>query len=302
MNTMFFTDEPLGTIPYDYVEELQRSGLTNAVVPFTMGDSFNSARIVGTTPAFLDGKPLAQGEMFAEVYEAVVGADVAKTYSLKVGDSIVTSHGLNTSGAAHTASPLTVVGILKTTGTAYDNAVFTPVSTIWELHEHHDGDHDEDHDEDHEEHEEHEEHHHAGAGEICAVRLSSDLSRAVGEPKLLFRASQGAPSIWPYREINWVTDGPFLLRTDDGRLHLLWSSFGEGGYVQALAHSNTDGIDGHWTVDRELLFDRNGGHGMIFRDFAGQYFLTLHSPNKTLMERPVFRRLSYENGAFRVCK
>ena len=139
-------------------------------------------------------------------------------------------------------------------------------------------------------------------GEICAVRLSSDLSRAVGEPKLLFRASQGAPSIWPYREINWVTDGPFLLRTDDGRLHLLWSSFGEGGYVQALAHSDTDGIDGHWTVDRELLFDRNGGHGMIFRDFAGQYTLTLHSPNKTLMERPVFRRLLYENGAFRVCK
>ena len=83
---------------------------------------------------------------------------------------------------------------------------------------------------------------------------------------------------------------------------LLWSSFGEGGYVQALAHSDTDGIDGHWTVDRELLFDRDGGHGMIFRDFAGQYTLTLHSPNKTLDERPVFRRLLYENGAFRVCK
>lgn len=164
MNTMFFTDEPLGTIPYDYVEELQRSGLTNAVVPFTMGDSFNSARIVGTTPAFLDGKPLAQGEMFAEVYEAVVGADVAKSYSLKVGDSIVTSHGLNTSGAAHTASPLTVVGILKTTGTAYDNAVFTSYKTVWAIHgseEHEDEDEDED-----EETEAHE-------GEVCAILVKS---------------------------------------------------------------------------------------------------------------------------------
>ena len=103
MNTMFFTDKPLGTIPYEYVEELRESGLTNLVVPFTMGDSYNSARIVGTTPVFLDGKPLAQGEMFDQVYEAVVGSEVARMYGLKVGDDIVTSHGLNTSGAEHAA-------------------------------------------------------------------------------------------------------------------------------------------------------------------------------------------------------
>ncbi|MBR3503267.1 MAG: ABC transporter permease [Clostridia bacterium] len=182
MNTMFFTDKPLGTIPYSYVEELQKSGLVNQVVPFTMGDSYNNARIVGTTPVFLEGKPLAQGDMFAEVYEAVVGAEVARIYGLKVGDQIVTSHGLNTGGAEHAASPLTVVGILKTTGTAYDNTVFTSYKTVWAVHEHHDdGDEDEDHDhEDHEvededhDHEDEEGHEgHAHEGEVCAILVKT---------------------------------------------------------------------------------------------------------------------------------
>ena len=137
-------------------------------------------------------------------------------------------------------------------------------------------------------------------GEICAIPLLPDLSGPAGKPKLLFHASEGAPLIRPHRGDNWVTDGPFLLRTGDGRLHLLWSSFGEGGYVQAMAHSDTDDMDGRFTVDDRLLFESDGGHGMIFRDFSGRYFLTLHSPNKTLAERPVFLALAYENETFRV--
>lgn len=139
MNTMFFTDEPLGTISYDYVEKLNADDRVNTAIPFAMGDSFNSAKIVGTKPAFLDGKDLSEGEMFEECYEAVVGSAVAKDYGLKVGDKIVTSHGLSESGSSHESSPLTVVGILDTTKTSYDNAVFTDISTVWAVHEHEDG-------------------------------------------------------------------------------------------------------------------------------------------------------------------
>lgn len=149
MNTMFFTDKPLGTIPYALVEEIQNSGLASAVVPFSMGDSYNDAPIVGTTPALLEGKSLSSGEMFANVCEAVVGYDVAKKYNLHVGSSLITSHGLSGSGSDHAESPLTVTGILSRTHTAYDNAVFTPCETIWALHDHEDeheerGEHDED--------------------------------------------------------------------------------------------------------------------------------------------------------------
>ena len=162
MNTMFFTDKPLGTIPYSIVDELRASGLVNAAIPFSMGDSYNAAPIVGTDPLLLEGKALKAGEMFEAPLEAVVGADVAAQYGLKIGDTLITSHGLSAQGAAHAEHPLTVVGILARTDTAYDGAVFTPVDTIWTLH-----DHEEDEDE------EGEEEHHAEEGEICAVLVRS---------------------------------------------------------------------------------------------------------------------------------
>ena len=136
MNTLFFTDKPLGTISYDYVSELENSGLINQAVPFCMGDSFNSSRIVGTTPALLEGKALKEGEMFSvdALYGAVLGSSVASRYKLNVGDSIVTSHGLGTHGTEHSASPLKIVGILKTTHTNYDNTIFTSYKTVWAVH------------------------------------------------------------------------------------------------------------------------------------------------------------------------
>ena len=171
MNTMFFTDKPLGTIPYSLVEDLNSSGLVNAAIPFSMGDSYNAAPIVGTDPLLLEGKPLKSGEMFAEALEAVVGADVASQYNLKIGDKLVTSHGLSAGGAAHAEHPLTVVGILARTHTAYDGAVFTPVQTVWALHDHEE-DEEEHHGEEEHDHEE-EGHDHAEDGEICAVLVRS---------------------------------------------------------------------------------------------------------------------------------
>ena len=159
MNTLFFTDEPLGTLDYAYVEEIENSDLANAVVPFTMGDSFGSAKIVGTTADFLAGKSLASGTMFSATYEAVVGSAVAQQYGLNVGDEIVTSHGLTGTGSTHEAAPLTVTGILQATGTAYDNVVFTHYETVWAVHSQ--GHTDEDEEETHVE------------GEICAILVKS---------------------------------------------------------------------------------------------------------------------------------
>lgn len=158
MNTMFFTDKPLGTISYEYVEKLQNDMRVNVVIPFTMGDSYNASKIVGTKALFLDGKELAEGKMFDAKFEAVIGSAVAEKYGLKIGDKMVTSHGLSEGGHSHDSNPLIVVGILDSTKTAYDNVIFTDVSTVWATHDHGSEDHDEDHEENHEEH-----------GEVCAI-------------------------------------------------------------------------------------------------------------------------------------
>ena len=136
MNTMFFTDKPLGTISYEYVEQLQKDTRVNKVVPFTMGDSYNGAKIVGTTADFLDGKGLDEGAMYTEKFQCVIGSAVAEKYGLTLGSTLVTSHGLTEGGHAHEGNPLTVVGILSQTKTAYDNVIFTPCETVWATHDH----------------------------------------------------------------------------------------------------------------------------------------------------------------------
>lgn len=160
MNTMFFTGSITDTIPYQHYLDLKNDTRVNLAVPFAMGDNFNGSKIIGTTPDFLLDKELSKGEMFSDHFEAVVGYEVAKANGLKLGDEMVTAHGVSEGGHSHEATPLVVVGILEKTNTAYDNAVFTQLETLWEIHGH---SHEEEEAEG-EEHEEHEEY-----GEICAV-------------------------------------------------------------------------------------------------------------------------------------
>ena len=170
MNTMFFTEKPLGTISYEYVENLEKDMRVNKVVPFTMGDSYNAAKIVGTTADFLEGKTVAQGDMFSEKFQCVVGAGVAEKYSLTVGSQLITSHGLTGEGHAHENNPLAVVGILKETKTAYDNVIFTPIETVWATHNHSEENHDE-----------HEEKNHEHHGDVCAILVKSKSFNAYSQ-------------------------------------------------------------------------------------------------------------------------
>ncbi len=159
MNSMYFSDEPLGTIPYSIVTELMQDG-TNVreAVPFAMADNYNGASVVGTSSTYLDGKELKEGKMLDDLglFEAVVGYRVAKQNGLKLGDTLYTSHSANSS-ETH-AKGIKVVGILEQTHSSYDNVVFTQVRSLWEIHEH-EGDH------------EGEEHHHEKT--VCAVLIKA---------------------------------------------------------------------------------------------------------------------------------
>ena len=161
MNSMYFTDEPLGTIPYSVVTSLQQDSRVTQVIPFAMADNYNGYGVVGTTPAFLQSKDLRAGEMFAadEKPQAVVGSNIAKYNSLEVGDVIYTSHSANGSDL-HTKG-ITIVGILKESHSSYDNIVFTQLKTLWEMHEH--GEQEEN---------SAEEHHHTH-GTVCAVLVNT---------------------------------------------------------------------------------------------------------------------------------
>ena len=161
MNSMYFTDEPVGTVPYSIVTTLQQDSRVTQVIPFAMADNYNGYGVVGTTPAFLQSKDLRAGEMFAadKTLQAVIGSNIAKYNSLEVGDVIYTSHSANGSDL-HTKG-ITIVGILKESHSSYDNIVFTQLKTLWEMHEH--GEQEEN---------SAEEHHHTH-GTVCAVLVNT---------------------------------------------------------------------------------------------------------------------------------
>lgn len=130
-------------------------------------------------------------------------------------------------------------------------------------------------------------------GQICAMKLTRDLSAPAGEPVVLFTASQ--PEWADKTREAFITDGPFMYRTKCGRLLMIWSTFTQSGYVQAVAYSDNGEIDGNWIND-SLLFEENGGHGMIFDAYDGKKYLILHSPNENPLERPVLLEIAEENG------
>ena len=160
MNTMYFTDSPVGTIPYSVVSSLQMDQRVTYVIPFAMADSYNGYDVVGTTQGYLSGKTVAEGELFSSSgsLEAVVGYNVAKYCDLKVGDVIHTSHSVG--GTDTHAEGLTVVGILDRSHSSFDNVVFTQINTLWEMH-------------DHGEEEEHEGDEHHSHGTVCAILVNT---------------------------------------------------------------------------------------------------------------------------------
>jgi beta-xylosidase len=135
-----------------------------------------------------------------------------------------------------------------------------------------------------------------GDGEICVLRLSADLKKAEGEPELLFRASDAAwtsPYISPRYPggNNYVTDGPFLFRGPSGHLYMLWASFIDNMYALGIAKSASGTVMGPWQHEKKALFQRDGGHGMVFRTFDGRLLLTIHTPNRTPDERLIFMEI-----------
>ena len=163
MNTMYFADSPVGTIPYSVVSSLQQDQRVDSVIPFAMADNYNGYNVVGTTPAYLKNKSVAKGEMFTatETMQAVVGSNIAKYCDLEVGDFIYTSHSASSTDT-HTQG-ITVVGILEESHSSFDNVVFTQIKTLWDMH---------DHGEEHGEHEEGEEHQHTH-GTVCAILINT---------------------------------------------------------------------------------------------------------------------------------
>jgi putative ABC transport system permease protein len=112
-------------------------------IPIALGDSHRGYRVIGTNEDYFkyyqygEKQPLklAQGEVFAGVYQAVIGSVVAQKLGYQLGEKITLSHGVGSvSFTQHKDKPFEVVGILAPTGTPVDQSVHIPLQGIEAIH------------------------------------------------------------------------------------------------------------------------------------------------------------------------
>lgn len=163
LSSVYFMDNPTGNIPWQVYEQIKNDKeYVQSAYPIALGDNYQGFRIVGTDVGLFDHKwispitgeerhpfQIAQGRLFEKPFEAVLGALVAKETGLNIGDSFISSHGFVKlpevlGGHEHEQHPYVVVGILKSSNSPFDRAIFTSVDSVWDIHSHHE-DKDEEH-------------------------------------------------------------------------------------------------------------------------------------------------------------
>lgn len=141
--SVFHMGNPTHNIRWDTYEELAKHSQVDWLIPLAMGDSHKGYRVVATSEHFFkyyaygDHFPLTfnEGAPFASSSQVVLGAAVARDLHYKPGDKIILSHGVaEVSLAKHDDSPFVVSGILASTGTPVDKALYISLAGMELIH------------------------------------------------------------------------------------------------------------------------------------------------------------------------
>jgi putative ABC transport system permease protein len=131
-------DNPTGNISYKEALKISKNPLIKSAVPISYGDNYKGYRIVGTTDEYtaLYNAELEKGSRVKNAMEVVLGNSVAQKLNLKIGDILLSAHGLVENSIEEHDAVLTVVGILKPTQKVIDRLILTNLQSVWDVHNH----------------------------------------------------------------------------------------------------------------------------------------------------------------------
>lgn len=173
LSSMYHIDAPTGNISIKEVKPFlnPKHPLVKLAVPLSLGDSYKSFRIIGTTHEYVDSifrESIASGKLWEGLYEVTIGATVASKANLKIGDQFHSSHGFADDGInTHDhGDGFKVVGVLNKSNTVLDQLILTNTQSVWAVHDHEaeekkapaeatEEEHDHDHAHDHDDHSDH---------------------------------------------------------------------------------------------------------------------------------------------------
>ena len=141
--SVFRMGSATNNVSWESIEDIKSRKAIDWLVPLSLGDSHRGFRVLGTSKEYFEyykygnqrSLVIDQGEMFDDVFDAVLGSEVAKQLQYSLDQSIVVAHGTGNVGlVAHENQPFRVSGILAPTGTPVDNTVHVSLAGIEAMH------------------------------------------------------------------------------------------------------------------------------------------------------------------------
>lgn len=139
LSSVYHVDAPTGNISYDSAKVWMQHPFVEKAIPLAFGDNYRGFKILGTTADYLEKyeAKIAEGKIFENNFEVVIGSKIAQKLSLTLGDEFYGSHGDAAEGHVHEEYAYKVVGIAAPTGKVVDNLILCTIPSVWQMH----GDH-----------------------------------------------------------------------------------------------------------------------------------------------------------------
>lgn len=141
--SVFRIGNATNNIRWDSYQQIAALPRVKWAIPLSLGDSHRGYRVLGTTTDYFThyrygqdrALQLAEGRPFADLFEVVLGAEVARALGYRLGDEIVLAHGVGAiSLTRHDDKPFRVAGILTRTGTPVDRTLHISLAGMEALH------------------------------------------------------------------------------------------------------------------------------------------------------------------------
>jgi putative ABC transport system permease protein len=143
LHSVFRIGYAANNVSWGSFQEIARHPRVRWAIPLSLGDSYRGFPVLGTNADYFrhyryagsQRLELVAGTIFDDVYDAVLGADIARELSLHVSDPLVVAHGaVDTDFTQHADKPFRVVGILAKTGTPVDRTVHVTLAGLEAIH------------------------------------------------------------------------------------------------------------------------------------------------------------------------
>lgn len=142
--SVFNIGQATQNVSIESYNEIKKKPEVEWTIPYSLGDGHKGFRVVATNTDFFkyyqfrskEKIEFTQGGEFKNLFDVVVGADVAQALGYELGSSVVVAHGV-TSGVAiqeHDDKPFKVVGVMKPTGTPIDRAIYISLEAMEAIH------------------------------------------------------------------------------------------------------------------------------------------------------------------------